>query len=35
MLAGGELLLKEGSTPCAKPDTYFYFHDGQRVATSN
>ena len=31
----GRALLKEDPTPCAKPETYFYFHSGHPSATVN
>jgi len=31
----GRALLKEDATPCAKPETYFYFHSGHPSATVN
>ena len=31
----GRAVLKEDATPCAKPDTYFYFHSGHPSATVN
>jgi hypothetical protein len=31
----GRALFKEDATPCAKPDTYFYFHSGHPSAAVN
>ena len=31
----GRAILKEDATPCAKPETYFYFHSGHPSATVN
>lgn len=31
----GRAILKEDPTPCAKPDTYFYFHSGHPSAAVN